>query len=172
MDFIDLLVKVRNQKKVSQGELARKCGVTQQAFSAYERRITDMPPDIAYKAAKTLESTRLVAEYDFQYGVSIFKVPVLKNVDDHHMVVCYRLIKEFEEGKEAAIKLINIIENKSNKDFSKADWDDIYEQEIQIVDTYACVNMHIITMEEKFKSFSREKLERIQNDRLKMKGYY
>lgn len=171
MSFLNELILQRKNNGMSQTELAKRIGITQSTISDYESG-RDVPSDNAFRITRVLESDRLLAEYCFEYKTGFFNAPVLNNVDDNSIVGMGILIEEASELISNIEKLRKLVVNKrSRRQLTKAEWQQVMEHEEQIVDIFPAIQMHLIEMSEVFGLDLRELEHRLEL-KMKMKGYY
>ena len=171
MAFQNELVRQRKLKGVSQEQLGKNIGVSQTTISDYEAG-RDVPRNNAYRMSKVLDSSRLFAEYCFEYKTSFFNVPVLNSVDDHEIVGMSILIEEAAELISNIEKLRKLVINKRDRrSINKEEWIQLMHHEEQILDILPAVQMHLIEMSEVF-GLDLEKLEWNVEKKLIRKGYY
>jgi transcriptional regulator with XRE-family HTH domain len=171
VSFLNELILQRKNNGMSQTELAKRIGITQSTISDYESG-RDVPSDNAFRITRVLESDRLLAEYCFEYKTGFFNAPVLNNVDDNSIVGMGILIEEASELISNIEKLRKLVVNKrSRRQLTKAEWQQVMEHEEQIVDIFPAIQMHLIEMSEVFGLDLRELEHRLEL-KMKMKGYY
>lgn len=173
MCFATMVREVREEYNISQGEIARMCGVSQAVWSMYEMKKRPFPGDIAHRAAKILKNPRLLAEYVYENETEYFKVPVLNNVDDHLMTILNCIEEELEEAIAAVKRNKQLLKNKSkDEQFTESEWDKIIENEMQIVDVMPAIRLYHVRMEEMFSKYNLKDLEKRHIDKMKSKGFY
>jgi len=156
---------------MSQAALGDRIGVSQSAISDYETG-RDIPPDNAYKMARALQSDRLLAMYCWEYKTGFFNVPVLNQVDDHSIVGMGVLIEEAAELISNIERLRKMVLNKNDRrQFTKDEWKQLVEYEMQIVDIMPALQLHLIKMSEVFGLDIRDLEHRLEL-KMRMKGYY
>lgn len=172
MCFVESVKAIRESRGLSQAALASSVGVTQAAISKYEKKGRPIPEDVAIKITEVLKSPRLYAEYLYENKLEFFNSPLLNNVDDHLVLVLDVLVDELTEAKEAAIENARLLRNKrKDADIDRHSWQKIIENEMQILDLYANIKLHLIRMDETFEKFSIKDLEQRHKGKLKMKKY-
>lgn len=171
MSFSNELLIQRKKVGMSQTELARRIGVTQSTISDYESG-RDVPVDNAFRMARVLESDRLLAEFCYEYKTGFFNVPVLNKVDDHSVVGMGVLIEEAAELISSIEKLRKLVVNKRDRrEFTKDEWEQLLQHEMQIIDIMPAIQMHLIEMSEMF-DLDLQNLEHRLELKMSMKGYY
>lgn len=173
MCFATMVREVREEYSISQGEIARMCGVSQAVWSMYEMKKRPFPGDIAHRAAKILNNPRLLAEYVYENETEYFKVPVLNNVDDHLMTILNCIEEELEEAIDAVKRNKQLLKNKSkDEQFTESEWNKIIENEMQIVDVMPAIRLYHVRMEEMFGRYNLKELEKRHINKMKSKGFY
>lgn len=172
MCIAETLKAERERRGITQASLAARVGVTQGSISKYEMRERIIPDDVALAAAKALRSPRLYAEFVHERRSEYFNSPLLDNVDDHLILGLDVLAEELEEATAAAKHNAKLLRNKGGDgDMDRRSWELVMENEMQIVDLYAALKLHLVRMEETFERFSVRDLERRHYGKLKMKHY-
>lgn len=170
--FIESVKAVRESRGLSQAALADRVGVTQAAISKYEKKGRPIPEDVAIRMTEVLKSPRLHAEYLYENRMEFFNSPLLNNVDDHLVLVLDVLVDELAEAREAAMENAKLLRNKKkDSDIDRHSWQKVIENEMQILDLYANIKLHLIRMDETFEKFSIKELELRHQGKLKMKKY-
>jgi transcriptional regulator with XRE-family HTH domain len=171
LDFLDALKETRERYDITQTEIARAVGVSKSAWSRYEKREIKMPRDVSENAIKYLGDARLKAIYAYEQKTEYLNAPFLDNVDENPSTVLWALIEEAEELVDSSKKLEKLIRNKSSKeDFSKSEWEDLVEYEMQIADLIPALKLHFVRMNEKF-DLDLDLLELKLKNKLRSKKY-
>lgn len=172
MCFAESMREIRESRGLSQLALADMVGVTQGAISKYEMCERPVPEDVALKMTQVLKSPRLYAEYLYEHKCEFFNSPLLNNVDDHLILGLDVLVEELTEAKAAAVENAKLLRNKKkDADIDRRSWQKIIENEMQILDLYATLKLHLVRMEETFESFSIRQMEERHRGKLKTKRY-
>lgn len=173
MCFATMVRVAREERNVSQEEIAKRCGVSQSVWSMYEKKKRPFPGDIAHKTARILKSPRLLAEYVFENETEYFKVPVLNKVDDHLMTILNCMEEELHEAIDAVKRNKQLLKNKNrDEQLTIADWDKVIENEMQIIDVMPAIRLYHIKMEELFNKYKISELEQSHIQKMQSRGYY
>ncbi|TCO69543.1 helix-turn-helix domain-containing protein [Marinisporobacter balticus] len=166
----DLMKEFRVKSGLSQTQMAQIGGVSQSTYARYESKQANIPTDVVRRIADQLNFPRLAIEHNNENNLGFFKTLYLDKVDDHYLIVLYRMVKELKEAITATEKIIELLLNKQGE-LTEEELEELYKQELQVADVRTCMNMHWASLAKYFSQFKIKVLEKLQAARMKKKKY-
>ncbi len=145
-----LIKSAREQKGLSQTELARRINSNQGTISDWEHGKT-VPAEMIASLAKAVEEPEILHAYAFHMGLLMINIPFMNNVDNHPITVLTTLRQEMMEAIESIEILTKCFRNKRNrKAFDEYEWEHVLKHVKRIAKLMPGLAVYFTNMAKQF----------------------